>query len=219
MHVITTLMYVILLFDNTMELTLLQDHFRLFVQNVATIFHSNWRKDFLLRNPFDKNRFKLTRYGNHYNSPDFLYPMYLTVGLCLVHRNLKVARNRYNSSIIYVDILNMEYNELPFDWAYENRATARIACKYVLQGLRHKRLFNQNFIEKISNIIHIQWMKRNKDYATKDLMVPYANLSEIEKDKDRKAVLIACRVFNERFLYKRFNTTPVHFSGRIIQLN
>ncbi len=219
MHLITTLIYVILLFGNNVELTLLKDHFRFFVQSVATIFHSDWRENFLLKHPFDKNRFKLTRYGNHYNSSDFLYPMILTVGSCLVHRNLKVARDRYNSSLIYVDILNMEYNELPLDWIEENRLTARIACKYILRSLRRKRLFNQNLIEEISNIIHIQWMKRNKDYSNKELFVPYANLNEIEKDKDRKAVFIACRIFNERFLFQRFNTTPIHFIGRIIQLN
>jgi hypothetical protein len=62
-------------------------------------------------------------------------------------------------------------------------------------------------------------MKRNKDYSNKELFVPYANLNEIEKNKDRKAVFIACRIFNERFLFQRFNTTPIHFIGRIIQLN
>lgn len=213
------LIYVILLFGINVELTLLKNNFRFFVENVATIFHSNWHENFLLRNPFIKNRFKLTNYGKKYNLSDFIYPMNLPVGSCLVHRNLKVAHNRFNSSIIYVDILNMEYNELPFDWSYENRATARIACKYVIQGLRHKRLFNQNYIEEISNIIHIQWMKRNENNSQKELMIPYQNLSEIEKDKDREAVLIACKVYNQFFLFRKFNTTPIHFIGRINQLN
>ncbi len=219
MYRITTLMYVILLSSNNVELTMLKDQFRYFVQNVATKFHSNWRENFLAKNPFVKNRFKLTQHGNHYNSSDFIYPMILTVGSCLVHRNLKVARNRYNSSLIYVDILNMEYKELPFDWARENRATAWIACRHVVRALRQKRLFNQNFFEEISELIHIQWMKRNKEYASKDLMVPYLDLNEIEKNKDRKAILVACWIFNEQFLFEKFNTTPIHFIGRIIQLN
>jgi len=209
-------MYVILLFGNNIESTLLKDHFRFFVRNVATIIHSTWRENFLAKNPFVKNRFKLTNFGNDYNSSDFLYPMILTVGSCLVHRNLKVARDRYNSSLIYVDILNMNYDQLPLDWTSENRATARIACKYVLQGLRRKRLFNQNFIEEISEIIHIQWMKRNKYDQRKEIMTSYGNLTEIEKDKDRRPVLIACRVFNQFFLFEKFNTTPIHFTGRIL---
>ncbi len=219
MHLITSLMYVILLFGNNVELILFQDHFRYFVQNVATIFHSNWRKDFHADNPTVKHRFKLTNYGYHYNSSDFIYPMIISINRnfisCLVHRNLKIAQNRLNTSIIYVDILNMEYKELPKDWAKDNRATARIACKYVLRGLRQKRLFNQNFIEEISEIIHIKWIERNKSYGSKELLIPYGNLSEIEKTKDRKAVLIACRVYNQEFLFEKFNTTPIHFIGRI----
>ncbi len=223
MHLISTVMYVILLFGSNVELLLFQGHFRYFVQSVATIFHSNWRENFLAENPTVKNRFKVTNYGQNYNSSDFIYPMIITVNRnyisCLVHRNLKVAQNRLNTSIIYVDILNMKYKELPNDWAKDNRATARIACRYVLRGLRRNRLFNQNFIEEISEIIHIKWIERNKQYASKELLEPYANLSESEKNKDRKAVLIACRVFNQQFLFERFNTTPIHFIGRIPSLD
>jgi len=217
MYLITILLSVILLCGNNVELTLFKNSFQFYVENVASTYHSNWRENFLVKNPFVKNRFKLTKGITHYNSSDFIYPMILTVGLCLVHRNLKVARARYNSSLIYVDILNMEYNELPSDWAHENRATAQVACKYVLQGLRRKQLFKQSLIEEISDIVHIQWMKRNAEYAPKELMVPYVNLTEIEKDKDRKAVFLACRLFNELYLYHRFNTTPILFVGYIIQ--
>ncbi|CAF1268588.1 unnamed protein product [Adineta steineri] len=219
MNLITILIYIILLCGSNVELSLFKTNFHFYVQNVASIFHSNWRENFLKKNPFVKNRFKLTKSLTHYNSSDFLYPMILTVGSCLVHRNFKVAQNRYNSSLIYVDILNMNYNELPPDWALENRATAQIACKYVIQGLRKKKLFNQNFIEKVSTIIHNEWMKRNGEYASKDLMVPFMNLTETEKDKDRKAILIACRIYNELYLYHKFNTTPVAFVGYINQLN
>ena len=44
-------------------------------------------------------------------------------------------------------------------------------------------------------------------------MKPYMELSEHEKDKDRQGVLVACRVYNEEFLFEKFNTTPVHFIG------
>ncbi|CAF1095512.1 unnamed protein product [Adineta ricciae] len=217
MHLITLIIYAIFFCGSNVELRRFDKHFRFYVQNVASRFHANWRKSFLEKNPFVRNRFKLTKSRTNYNSSDFVYPMILTVGSCLVHRNLKVAQSRLNSSLLYVDILNMNYNELPSDWASENRATARIACRYVLQGLRRKRLFSQNYIDEISEIIHIQWMKRNGEYASKDLMVPFRNLTEIEKDKDRKAVLIACITFNEHFLYHRFNSTPVHFFGYIIE--
>jgi hypothetical protein len=192
------------------ELILFKKQFQIFVRKVASAFHRNWRRHFLSENPYVKNRFKLTHNGTHYNSSDFIYPMILTVGSCLVHRNLKVARDRYNSSIIYVDILNMDYDELPDDWASENRATARLACTLTVRGVRQKRLFDRNFIEKMSKKIHDAWIKRNKHRTVEEFLLPYANLPEIEKDKDRRAILIACRLFNELHLYQYFKTTPIH---------
>lgn len=215
-NLLITLTYVILICGNNAETPLFKNHFQVLVKSVANIYHSNWRVDFLLKNPFVKNRFKLTTAMVHYNPSDFLYPMILTVGSCLVHRNLKVARARHNASLIYVDILNMNYNELPSDWAFENRATARVACRHILRYVRQKRLFNKNLIEDISETIHVQWMKRNAHRANAELMVPYANLTDFEKDKDRKAVLFACRVYNELNFHHRFNTTPVYLSQYIL---
>jgi len=212
MQLITPLTYILLLLlaIKNAELILSKSQFKIFVTKVASSFHENWRRHYLSENPFVRNRFKLTHNGSHYNSSDFIYPMILTVGSCLVHRNLKIARDRYNSSITYVDILNMIYNELPDDWAYENRATAQVACRQVLRNVRQKRLFNRNLIEKISEHIHNEWIKRNAHRTAKELIIPYTNLPEIEKDKDRRALLIACRLFNELHLYHYFRTNPIH---------
>lgn len=210
-------MYGILLFGRDAESSSFKNNFQFFVKSVATVYHANWRQSFLTQNPHAKNRFKLTTAITHYNPSDFQYPMILTVGSCVVHRNLKVARSRFNTSQIYVDILNMNYDELPSDWAYENRATARVACKQILKSLRQKRLFNQNLIEEMSEIIHNEWMKRNQHRSEKHLMVPYANLSSSEKEKDRKVVLVACQLFNEHYFYYRFNTTPIPFIDHIFQ--
>ena len=209
----TTLLLLLFFSINHVELISLKEYFRLYVQTVASTFHENWRQHFLSEHPFVRNRFKLTQDGLHYNSSDFIYPMILTVGSCLVHRNLKVARDRFNSSITYVDILNMKYEELPNDWAYENRATARVACRQILRGLRQKRVFNEDFIETISEIVHIQWIRRNQHRVIEQLTVPYQNLPDVEKDKDRRAILIACRLFNELQLYRQFRTTPIHLTA------
>ncbi|CAF1358611.1 unnamed protein product [Rotaria sp. Silwood1] len=188
----------------------LEERFRIFVRNVASTFHANWCQHFLSEHPSIRNRFKLTISGTHYNSSDFIYPMILTVGSCLVHRNLKVARARYNSSITYIDILNMDYDELPPDWTSENNDNAQIACRLVLKGVRQKRIFNRNFIEATSEKVHQAWVKRNAHRTTNKLILTYKNLSENEKDKDRRAILIACRLFNELHLYRHFRTTPIH---------
>ena len=215
MHLISIGIYVILFYGKTVEMILFKDHFRLFVQSVATIFHSDWRKDYLRQHPHTKHRFKLTHDYQYFNQTDFIYPMIIPINKqfisCLVHRNLKIAQNRFNASLIYVDILNMDYRELPKDRAEDNRITARIACKHVWKNHRQKHSFNQYLIEQISDRIHVQWMRRNRHTDEKHLLVPYQFLSEIEKNKDRKAIFIACRVFNEQFFFKRFNTTPIHF--------
>lgn len=214
MQLIRPITYIFLLFliflIRNVELSLPKNQFQIFVQKVASEIHESWRQHYLSENPHVKNRFKLTINGTHYNSSDFIYPMILTVGSCLVHRNLKVARNRYNSSLIYVDILNMNYDELPDDWAYENRASARFACTLIIRSIRQKHLFDGNFIEHLSNKVHQAWIQRNKHRTSDEFLIPYMALPEIEKDKDRRPILIACRLFNELHLYRYFKTTPIH---------
>lgn len=83
-------------------------------------------------------------------------------------------------------------------------------CRQVLQNVRQQRLFNENLIEKISEDFHNAWIKRNIHRTTKELIIPYRNLPEIEKDKDQRALLIACRLFNELHLYQHFKTDPIH---------
>ncbi|UJR16541.1 hypothetical protein I4U23_003441 [Adineta vaga] len=206
-----TYTFLLLLFSITnVELILLKQQFQYFVKKVASTFHENWRQHYMTEHPNTRNRFKLTHNGSHYNSSDFIYPMILTVGTCLVHRNLKVARDRYNSSLIYIDILNMAYDELPADWAYENGATASVACRQVLRTVRQKRSFDHNLIEQIAERIHNAWIKRNEHRTSKDMLSPYSSLPETEKDKDRRAFLIACRLFNELHLYDYVKTTPIH---------
>ena len=213
MQLITSLVctFLLTLFSITnAKSSLFKQQFHLFVRKVASTFHENWRQHYLSEHPHTRNRFKLTHNASNYNSADFIYPMILTVGSCLVHRNLKVARARYNSSVIYVDILNMAYDELPDDWAYENRATAQVACRQVLRSVRRKRSFDHDLVEQVAEKIHIAWIKRNEFRTSKDMLSAYSVLPETEKDKDRRAFLIACRLYNELRLYDYWKTSPIH---------
>jgi len=197
------------LISNVKSLILLENQFELFVHKVASKFHDDWRELFHQQNPTDRNRFKLTTDTHRYNSSYFIYPMILTVGSCFVHRNLKVARNRWNSSLVYVDILNMNYDELPDDWARENRATAQVACQQILFAVKKKRIFDRNLIEQFSKEIHRQWIKRNQFRTNKDLLLAYENLPDIEKEKDQRAILIACQLFNQLRLYSNLHSSPI----------
>lgn len=215
MHLISLGIYLILLCGQNVQMMFFRDHFRFFVQNVATIFHSEWKKDYLHQHPHTRHRFKSTHQYQIINQTDFVYPMIISIDKqfisCLVHRNLKIAQNRFNRSLIYVDILNMDYRELPRDRAEDNRITARVACRHVWINHREKRSFNQDLIDHISDKVHIRWMRRNRHTNDKHLLVPFQFLTEDEKNKDRKAVFVACRVFNDQFFFKRFNTTPIQF--------
>ena len=202
---------IIFLFNET-NLILTNEIFNKYVEQVASAYHSDWRQTFHKQNPTIQNRFKLTKSKTNYQSSDFIYPMILTVGSCLVHRNLKVAQNRLNHSLIYVDILNMNYNELPFDWAEENRETARLACQLILKSIRTKKRFNQNLIENLSKRIHFHWMKRNFQRTKKELLVSYQFLTDFEKLKDRKAILIACQIYNQFQFYQIFQTDFIQIS-------
>ena len=206
---LSLLLAILLLLVNSIDQTLLKDRMDSFVHTVASTFHQDWRERFLLANPHAKNRFKLTSRWEDASPADFVYPMILTVGSCLVHRNLRVARQRSNSSIFYVDVLNMTYDELPDDWAEENRATARVACRELLRSVRRRRQFNRDLIERISKKIHEAWIKRNAHRSTQTLLLNYDQLSELEKDKDRRAILIACRLFNQLHFYQMFQTDPI----------
>lgn len=184
--------------------------FHRFVRSVASRFHSNWREHFLLEHPHVKNRFKLTSNGHRYNRSDFIYPMILTVGPTLVHRNWRVAQHRSNLSLIYVDILNLNYDELPSDWAKENRDTARVACRELLRAVKRRKTFTRQLIEQISEKIHVKWIERNRHRTRQDeLLLPFHHLPEQEKDKDRRAILIACRLFNELHFYRTFLPVPI----------
>lgn len=85
-----------------------------------------------------------------------------------------------------VDIANTTYAALPSDWQAENRASAEIAVQQILKNTT--QMLTPAFIEQASNIIHIKWLERNSWAKGGELDVPYAQLPEPEKQKDREAL-------------------------------
>ena len=74
--------------------------------------------------------------------------------------------------------INVPFDKLHPDWQKENLAAG--------QAAEHAVKKFPNDIEKASEYIHIEWMKRNPkaDYNAAQ-HVPYDQLSEDEKEKDR----------------------------------
>ena len=87
-----------------------------------------------------------------------------------------------------VDIANTSFTNLPADWQEENMKASIVAMGAVIAAYHMGKDLNDAFVEKASEQVHIAWLERNKDWAQEDQKVPYAELSEDEKDKDRVQV-------------------------------
>ncbi len=93
-----------------------------------------------------------------------------------------------------VDIANTSFEDLPTDWQKENADAAEVAYGLLTQGLNmNLDITSNDFIEQAAAEIHTAWLAReNNSYARGgELDVPYDELPEDEKAKDRSQILIA----------------------------
>ena len=94
-----------------------------------------------------------------------------------------------------VDILNTSYSDLPPKWQAENKSQAESAIKLVAQNM-------DSAIENIEGLaaqVHEQWLARNS-WAIEQkspLAVPYSELPEGEKKKDRDVITAAHEILSE----------------------
>jgi hypothetical protein len=97
-----------------------------------------------------------------------------------------------------VDIANTPYQDLPADWQRENKEAADVAVRLVRDCRRRGADPNSvEFIEAASSRVHDAWLRRNGRRASPAQKVPYAELPEEEKAKDRVFVLMALDLFEE----------------------
>ena len=67
----------------------------------------------------------------------------------------------------------------------ENKISLEIATEAVKMALENDLALDENFIEKVAEIVHIKWLERNKSKATEVDKNLYSTLPESEKEKDR----------------------------------
>lgn len=102
-----------------------------------------------------------------------------------------IEKNKTNQ----VDIANTEYKDLPEDWQAENKASAEVAITEVERAKNAVVIeLNEDFVNKASDTVHQKWLQRNGEWAPAEQKLPYAELSEEEKEKDRVFVRAAIRV-------------------------
>lgn len=125
------------------------------VKMVASAAHEDWKSQYKAANG-DKPRMKKTK------DSEFL-----------------------NRGITEVNIAAMVYDDLPSDWQAENKAGATCAVDCVMEALEQVRPLDASFVEEASATQHEKWLLRNGAWAPENQKLPYAQLSEDEKEKDR----------------------------------
>lgn len=95
-----------------------------------------------------------------------------------------------------VDIANTSYEDLPEDWKGENKISAEVSVSLVERALRSGviDIESDEFLEEASATVHEKWLERNGSWAPAEQNLPYSELSEEEKDKDRVMVKAAIRI-------------------------
>lgn len=91
-----------------------------------------------------------------------------------------------------VDIANTAFEDLPSDWQAENLVAAEVAQGALNEGFANfEDIKSDEFVESASSKIHDAWLGRNEWAKGGGLDVPYDQLPEDEKAKDRAQILTA----------------------------
>lgn len=97
-----------------------------------------------------------------------------------------------------VDIANTNYGYLPEDWKRENKISAEVTLDEIYLHKDKNQELNEEFIEKASATLHEKWLDRNSQWAAAEQELPYNELSEEEKEKDRVIIRKGLEIFNQK---------------------
>ena len=97
-----------------------------------------------------------------------------------------------------VDIANTEFEDLPYNWKYENFEAAKVAVDLVYERVVNWLEIIPEMIEEMSKIVHEKRLERNWiEWSFENQRVDYEDLSEEEKGKDRIQIEIAIQIISE----------------------
>jgi len=92
-----------------------------------------------------------------------------------------------------VDILNTSYSDLPPKWQAENKAQAESAISLVAENMDNA----MGNIDGLASEVHEQWLSRNSWAKDGPLGVPYSELPEEEKQKDKDVITAAYEILSQ----------------------
>jgi hypothetical protein len=95
-----------------------------------------------------------------------------------------------------VDIANTTYENLPADWQAENATAGEVVATELVTSHRNSEVITPDKVEEIASIVHDKWLERNEWAKGGELDVPYEQLPEDEKAKDRDQVMIGLATLN-----------------------
>ena len=108
-----------------------------------------------------------------------------------------------------VDIANTSFVDLPTDWQKENYDAAKLVIDLVYDEVinLNKKGYDLETIEELSSKVHDSWMERNswKKVSKPELFVPYEELPEKEKAKDRVQIIDAIKKVATRIIKDQNN--------------
>ncbi len=95
-----------------------------------------------------------------------------------------------------LDIANTRFEDLSSAWQRENLEAGRVAVNLVYEKVVNGEEITPEMIEEMSSIVHDEWMKRNpwNKEREPEKFVPYEELPEEEKAKDRDQILRAIEI-------------------------
>lgn len=163
------------------------------VRYLADEIHNNWKEEYKKQNGSDATRWKPVKTKE---DEDFLINLanktrYPTGGDAW----FQTAVRTNPEGKMQVNILALNNSYLPPCHSQENTASAIGAIDAVLSNPGKD-------VEFYSNIIHEQWMDRNKSWAPAEQMKPYSKLSEEEKEKDRIVARLAQKTIQNEIDYR-----------------
>jgi|TARA_B110000208_G_scaffold164593_1_gene202279 hypothetical protein len=114
-----------------------------------------------------------------------------------------VPREKTLADGTVVDIANMRFHQLPVRFRRANVAAGQVAIDAIEDQIERAHdggwgIRSPEFIESASSLVHDVWMEMNRAWAEPALLVPFDELPEEEKEKDRsilREALVCWRLY------------------------
>jgi len=128
------------------------------VNKLSSVLHDEWRKSRMREDGTYEPRMKETKDGDWVKS---------------------------HGGLNQVDIANTNFEDLPSDWQYENRASAYVTMCLIYEAYMTGVELDDSFVDSASSKLHDAWLERNGSWAPVEQKISFDELPEEEKNKDR----------------------------------